>query len=222
MSKEFIKKEWIFWVILLIPFIYLAFVWNALPERIPIHWNAKGEPNGYSSKLFGGLIMPFINIGIYLLLLLLPKIDPRKRNYESFASTFKHIRLGISLLFTVIYFFSIQSAFGTGLSDPKWILILILVFLAFLGNYMRTVRPNWFIGIRTPWTMESPEVWKRTHDIGGKLFFYSGIFGVVFILIAGSKYGMVPFVLVMASALYSVIYSFVLFKKLEKDINKAQ
>ncbi|HZV13347.1 MAG TPA: SdpI family protein [Candidatus Kapabacteria bacterium] len=220
MSKEFIKKEWIFWVILAIPFIYAAFVWNSLPDKIPIHWDAKGEPNGYGSKLFGGLLVPGIGIALYLLLLVLPKIDPRKKNYESFAGTYRNIRLALSLFMMIFYFFSIQTALGN--ASPKWINVVGFTFLAFLGNYMRTVRPNWFIGIRTPWTLESPEVWKRTHDIGGKLFFYSGVIGIIFTLIAGSEYGWIPFTVLMASAAFTVVYSFVIYKKLEKETNQIQ
>ena len=81
-----VKGEWLFWLILLMPFLYIPFIWDKLPDSIPIHWNMRGEVDKYSSKTFGTLFLPLLNIGMYVLLLLLPKIDPRKRNYQYFVT----------------------------------------------------------------------------------------------------------------------------------------
>jgi uncharacterized membrane protein len=216
MKNAFIKKEWLFWLILLIPFMYAAYVWNDLPERMPTHWGINGEPNGYGSKTFGGLFLPFLNVALYFFMRIVPKIDPRKRNYADFQSAFTNIRFGLTLFMTLLYFFVVQAALGNNLFISKGIEILVLLLFAFLGNYLRTVRPNWFIGIRTPWTMESPEVWKRTHELGGKLFFYTGILGIILVLLCSASYAWITFVLIIASTFVTIIYSFVLFQKLEK------
>ncbi len=221
MNKEFIKKEWLYWIILISPFIYLAFEWNDLPDRMPIHWNAHGEANGFGSKVFGGLFMPLLNIGLYALFLALPKIDPKKRNYESFGKTYRILRLGLCLFFAVIYIIIIQITLGNHFINEKWIAILVCALIAFLGNYLRTVRPNWFVGIRTPWTLASPEVWKRTHEAGGRLLFYAGLLGIILECILSADYSWIPVALVIATALFSVAYSFVLFKKLERNAGSA-
>src|SRR6185369_13849110 len=83
--------EWMFWIILMIPFLYIPLIWNKLPESIPTHWNFQGEPDHFSSKGYGTLFLPFLNIGLYFLMRWLPKLDPRKRNYTYFGNSYRSI-----------------------------------------------------------------------------------------------------------------------------------
>src|SRR5678815_706041 len=125
-EKNIFQREWLFWMILLLPFIYIIFIWNKLPDSIPTHWNIKGEVDHYSSRTAGTLFLPLLNIGLYLLLLLLPKIDPRKKNYQYFGNTYRNIRLLLTLFMTTMFFVVMQIALGTMAMDTKAVLILIL------------------------------------------------------------------------------------------------
>src|SRR3954470_16206116 len=104
------KEEWIFWMILLLPFLYIPFIWDKLPASIPTHWNIQGEADKYSSKTPGTLFLPLLSIGMYVLLLILPKIDPRRKNYRYFGRTYRNIRLLLALFMTIMFFVTMQMA----------------------------------------------------------------------------------------------------------------
>lgn len=210
-----LKGEWLFWIIMLLPFLYIPFIWDKLPESIPTHWDFQGEINGYSSKTSGTLFLPLLNICMYFLLLLIPKIDPRKKNYQYFGHTYRNIRLLLVVFMTTMFFVVMQIAIGAMAMDSNAVLILIFGVIAVFGNFMRTIRSNFFIGIRTPWTLDNPEVWRKTHEMGGKLWFYTSLIGIVFLLFIGKKYiswFAVSYLCVIV--IYPVLYSYLLFRKL--------
>ena len=211
------KNEWMFWILLAAPFIYLFIKWNSIPQTVPIHWNIKGEVDDWSSKnaLF---ILSGINVFIYVLLLILPKIDPRSKNYSYFEGSYKKIKTTLIIFFTVFSFAIIFSSEGKIDFSGKWFFLISFMLFAILGNYMRTIRSNFFIGIRTPWTLDNPEVWKRTHETGGKLMFYAGIAGALLVFIMPLNWGTYLFLaFVILPLLFSVIYSYWLFRKMEKE-----
>ena len=196
------------WLILLLPFIYSLIVWNKVPERIPTHFNVKGEPDDYSGKALALLLLPLMNLLIYLILFFIPRIDPRKKNYEAFGQSYQNIRLLIHLFFMGIFIFITQTtSLGQSLQLNVF-LSCMLLFFALLGNYMRTVRSNFFVGIRTPWTLSNDVVWRKTHELGGRIWFYSGIAlaVVVFFLpqiAAAIVMGSGVFLMVMIPVVYS-------------------
>ncbi|MGI8892973.1 MAG: DUF1648 domain-containing protein, partial [Bacteroidia bacterium] len=102
-----IKKEWIIWLIILIPFIYSAIIYNKLPEEVPTHWDAVGRPDDYSSKFIGAFMMPLLNVGVSFFLLLLPKIDPRKRKCGLLSGTYRALGIVICIFFTAFCFFTV-------------------------------------------------------------------------------------------------------------------
>jgi uncharacterized membrane protein len=201
---------------MLLPFLYIPFIWNRLPDSIPIHCNIKGEVNDYSSKAFGTLFLPLVNVDLYLLLLVLPKIDPRKKNYNYFGNTYRNIRLLLVFFMTVMFFITMQMALGAMKADSKIVMILVFGLIAIFGNFMRTIRSNFFIGIRTPWTIDNPEVWRRTHEAAGKLWFYASLVGIVCLLFIGKEYIswlVIPYL--CAIVIYPILYSYLLFRKME-------
>lgn len=215
MKQSVFKKEWPLWIMLIVPFVYAVYVWNDLPDKIPIHWNSQGEIDDYGSKVFGALFAPGLNIALYFLLLLIPKIDPRKKNYDLFAGPYRIIRLSIILFLTVVYFITIRIALGDHINVGKVIPFGVCLLFAILGNYMTTIRPNWFVGIRTPWTLENETVWKKTHSLGGKLWFYAGILGM-FVALISNEYFMYLFIpLMVIIIIIPIAYSYFLFRKLK-------
>lgn len=214
-QKMPMKREWLFWIILLLPFFYIPFIWDKLPDAIPTHWNLHGKVNQYSSKTFGTLFLPLLNIGMYALFLILPKIDPRKKNYNYFGNTYRNIRLLLVVFMTVMFFITMQMALGVMNADSKIVLILVFGVIAIFGNFLRTIRSNFFVGIRTPWTLDNPEVWRRTHEAGGRLWFYASLIGILCLLFIPKEYIpwlMVPYLAVVI--IYPILYSYLLFRKI--------
>ena len=181
--KTFLKNEWLQLLILIAPFIAVALLWNQIPDRVPSHWNARGQINGYSGKAVGTLLMPCINIFVALLIAGLPRIDPKlaKRDPESRANTLHTVRImrlaitTFESLFALAIIFIAAKVFPHDLDFNSIVYIGLGGLLIVMGNFMTKLRPNYFVGIRTPWTLESKEVWIKTHRVGGPLMIVMGL-----------------------------------------------
>jgi len=177
---KLLKNEWPQLLILVLPFCAVALLWDKLPAQIPIHWNARGEVDNYSGKVFGTLFMPVINIFLALLLALVPRIDPKFRKYDaeagvSVARIFKIIRLAITGFNACIALAVLAFGLHYHFDMTRFVVGLMAVLFIILGNLMNKLRPNYFVGIRTPWTLESRTVWQKTHRLGGQVMFAGGI-----------------------------------------------
>ena len=168
--------EWFQLAVIAGMFALAAARWGSVPDRIPIHWNAAGEVDGYGGKFAGLLLVPLIAVGVYLLLLYIPRIDPARLNYQSFAGTYLLVRVMLTSYLAFIYVVTTVSI-GDEEAVPVAGLIVgsIGVLLIVLGGAMAKFRPNWFAGIRTPWTLTSKRAWVRTHRLGGRVFIAAGI-----------------------------------------------
>jgi len=215
MKQVNMRKEAIIWLILLLPFIYSLIVWNKIPEQVPTHFNVKGEPDDYSCKAFALLMLPFMNVIIYFILFFIPRIDPRKKNYAFFGSSYQNIRLLIHLFFGGVFVFITQTTSGGQPLKLNAFLSLMLIFFALLGNYMRTVRSNFFVGIRTPWTLSNDVVWRKTHELGGKIWFYTGIvLAVIVFFLPQTAAVVVMFCGLFFMVMIPVVYSYIEYKKI--------
>ncbi len=209
------KKEVLIWLILLLPFVYAIIIWNKVPELMPTHFNLKGEPDDYSGKAAALLVMPLINVAVYGLLFFIPLIDPRKNNYTAFGSSYQNMRLIIHLFLTGLFIYITQK---TADGSPLQVNVFysgLLLFLALLGNYFRTVRSNFFVGIRTPWTLSSDEVWRKTHALAGRLWFYSGIvLAITMLFLSRTAATVVMISGVVLMVMIPVVYSYLAYRKL--------
>lgn len=144
------------------------------PNIIPTHWNFAGEVDGWGSRNIA-FIIPAVIFGMYFLFLLLPFLDPKKEKYEQFKKSY-HIFKNFLILFMALIYF-VTSFAGLGYDLPVGTIIPVMVGILFmiLGNYMGKIKMNWFVGIKTPWTLSSEEVWNKTHRFGGKMFILGGI-----------------------------------------------
>ncbi len=203
-------------LVVLAPLVYLATVWNSLPEQVPLHWNIKGETDNYGSKWELLFVLGGMQLFTYLLFLLLPKIAAKRNNIKLMGSNFYKMRLlmqvFISSLFVIIL---LASADIMDISVNTMIASVLAIFMLLFGNYMTSIRPNYFMGIRTPWTLANEKVWKKTHLLGGRLWVLAGIFGLLSLLILPNQiaFGVVIGLMVVPMLIAS-IYSFILFKKL--------
>jgi uncharacterized membrane protein len=164
------------WLVLLSMFTLAAWTWKDAPDRIPVHWTLAGEVDRYAGKLEGLLLLPAVALAVYLLMLFLPRIDPGRANYATFAGTYIVIRFAVLGLLAALYGWAHLVLRGRAVVETAVIAPLLVGFLyVILGGVMGKVRPNWFVGIRTPWTLSSKQSWVRTHRVAGWLFVISGM-----------------------------------------------
>ncbi len=215
--SKFLKKELPILAILFAPITYLLIVWKRLPDQLPAHWNLDGEVDRYGPKYY----LVLLGIGIYLLLLILPKIDPRKKNYDLFSISYYKLRIAIILFFGVISSLIITKSLGYNIDLDRIILIGCILLFTVLGNYMGTIKPNWFIGVRTPWTLESETVWRKTHLLAGRLWFWMGLI-LLFISIFLPKdiLNLTFFISVIIMVIIPVVYSYIVYQKEKVQMRK--
>ncbi|MBI4928406.1 MAG: SdpI family protein, partial [Anaerolineae bacterium] len=146
-----------------------------LGDRIPSHWNAAGQVDGYSDS-FGGLyLLPIVIFGLGLLLVFIPSIDPLRANVDKFRGAYHWVIVGMSVYFLYLHVLIVLAALGAGFNMVTMMLPAMGVLFFGLGFMVERSKPNWFIGIRTPWTLMSPTVWEKTHRLGGWIFKIGGV-----------------------------------------------
>ena len=173
--KPNFKTEIIPILVLLITAVSSFYFYYNFPEQVATHWNIAGEADGWSSRVFAAFGFPMIMLGMYLLFFILPYLDPRKNRYGQFRKVY-HFFKGILVFFMAfIYFISGFKNIGYNINLELWIPITVGALFMLLGNYMGKIKPNWFLGIRTPWTLSSEEVWNKTHRFSGRMFLIAGL-----------------------------------------------
>ena len=208
-----LKKELPLLLLSVLPTFFLAYVWKNLPAQVPLHWDISGEVNRYGSK-WELIYIVLLPIFLYVLFLVIPLIDPKKR-IDAMGNKFYNIRLITALFMAVLFTFIIYSTKEESLGNPNYILMIIGAFFVLLGNYFKTIKPNYFVGIRTPWTLENEIVWKKTHKLAGKLWVGGGLFIIVFCFLLNHEPALIVFLCITAIiTLVPVIHSFLQFKKM--------
>ena len=212
-----IKKELWIWLIMILPLSYLAYVWPTLPDIVPTHFGIDGQPNDWSHKTLLIYLVPGMVVGIYLLFTVIPMIDP-KGKISNMGGKYFLFKLFMILFMSALCFIIINAAITKTIGNGNMVFLLVGGLFAFMGNYMQAIKPNYFIGIRTPWTLESEMVWRKTHLFGGKLFFAAGLLTMVLPFMLKGSFHYVFVAIVLVAALVPMIYSFILFKQ-EKSNN---
>jgi len=209
--KPNFKTECLPVFLLALTFIASFYFYLHFPERIVTHWNAAGQPNGYSSKAFAAFFFPFFNIGIYLLLFFVPYIDPKKSNYNKFKNIYHIIKSALVVFLTVLYMLVVLN--GLGYKMPINIAVPLSVAFLFIiiGVFLERIKPNWFIGIRTPWTLSSDIVWQKTHKFGSKVFILGGFLMLLAAVLPQWFSWFIGLFILMV--LITIIYSYLLYRK---------
>jgi uncharacterized membrane protein len=203
-------------VIWLLPVAYLLYIYPSLPVSVPVHFGIDGNPDRYGSK--GEFLVTFyILLGssafVYLLLKFLPAIDPKKM-VKVGEATFRKLAFGLVLFFSALAIAIIFSTVNRSFQVNKLILPVIGLLFAFIGNIMNSIKPNYFAGIRTPWTLEDDNTWRATHRLAGKIWFAGGIIITVAVLLLPARVGIIVFMsLIAVMVLIPVIYSYIYYKK---------
>jgi uncharacterized membrane protein len=204
-----LKKELIVWVGLAIPVVYLLLMWDKIPMNLPTHFDIHGQVNGYSSKY----LVPVISIGIYILFLIIPLIDPRKANYKIFEGSYFVLRMAVVLLLCLINLLTMINSIYHNINLGMLVFMIIFILIAVMGNYLGNIRHNYFIGIRVPWTLNNEEIWTRTHRMAGKLWVAGGLSGIVCLLIFKNP-NYIDFGIFACIILIPIVYSFMLHLKM--------
>jgi uncharacterized membrane protein len=189
------KLSWRFelpqWIVMAAMFVVAAWAWQWLPDQIPVHWGLNDQVDRYGGKFEGLLGIPLSAVGVYVLMLVLPLFDPGRLNYRNFAKAYNIIRTVIVCFLAATYAVIVLKAFGYAFSVTTVVCMMIGVLFIVLGNFLGKIRPNWFIGIRTPWTLSSKLSWDKTHRLGswlfmlmGAMFFPMAVFQTTWALIA--------------------------------------
>ena len=186
-----------------------------MPERIALHWNMHGEADGYGSKAMGGFLIPALSAVILGFFLIIPKIDPLGKNIESFRGYYDGFILSFIVFMSYLYALTILWNMGTRFNMSQALSPAFGMLFYYLGILTQNAKRNWFIGIRTPWTLSSDVVWDKTHRIGGKMFKAAGIISLLGALIP--QYAiLLMLVPVISVAAFSFVYSYVEYSRLNK------
>lgn len=188
-----------------------AWLYPQLPDQLPTHWNINGDVDGWMPKQYATWLFPTINLGILVLFQILPKMDPKHKNYHLFSQPWQVIQTILIIFFAYIYLASLYVTFKQQPITPFIFYGIGAVFIV-IGNYLGKVRQNYFLGIRTPWTLNNEDNWNKTQRFGGWMFVGAGLI----ILASGIfKFYSVSifFLAVMIAALLPMVYSYLLYKK---------
>lgn len=208
-----LKKELPILAVVSMPFIYLAYIWTSLPGQVPLHWNIQGEIDRYGGKSELILIPLLLPLLIYLIFLIVPKIDP-KSTLNKMGGKFQTIQFSVTAFMSVLAMIILYSVQKKSLLNPNYIVLSIGFLFIILGNFFQTIKPNYFIGIRTPWTLESEKIWKETHRLGGKLWFVGGILIVILSLVLDSKQNFIAFMIITGLiSIIPILFSYLMFRK---------
>ena len=217
MMKKQTLIRWTFvLVIISIPWIYLAIIWNSLPDTIPVHFGLDGIPDRFGQKseiFFIPIIMTAISLLVFLLLTNIYKLDPKKYATKQ-SGTFLKFAMAIVVFISFIGLLVLNWTVKLHTNSLNLFLVLMGLLFAYIGNIMHSIKPNYFAGFRMPWTLESEENWKATHMLASKIWFAGGI--LIAILALFIKPFIMFFVMmgiVLIMVLVPAIFSYRFFKK---------
>jgi uncharacterized membrane protein len=190
-----------------------AAAYPRLPDRVPVHWGMSGQPDRLGSRFEGTVLLPFVMIAMWLLLRFLPRIDPRASNYAKMQSAYDFTVNATMTMLLLIHAMVLAAGLGYAVPVARIGPILLGALFVAIGNVLPRARPNWWFGIRTPWTLTNDRVWARTHRVGGYVMTAAGI-----MIIAGAALPDTwPFaVLIAASAIAAIgtiVYSYVAWRE---------
>ncbi len=173
------RTDWPMWLLLAGMWVLALVSWGSAPDRIPVHWGLSGQPDRWGGRFEGLLLIPLLAVGIWLLMLLAPRLDPWRASYATFTRAYAALRLAVLALLAAIHALVVAWAIGRRLPVEVAVPLLVGAMFIVLGLVLARVRPNWFVGVRTPWTLSSERSWTGTHRAAGVVF---PLIGVVFLI----------------------------------------
>lgn len=205
------KRSRIIPIIIVLMFIFSGVMYFLLPDDVPTHWNAQGEVDGTSPRLFAVLVMPVLTVLLWGVFAILPKIDPRREAYLKFAKTYEQVIIWIVVFMGVIH---VAMLLGTWQEDmvPYAVSIGVSILLMGIGNVMGRTRSNFYFGLRTPWTLSSETVWRKSNRMMGRLFVLAGLLTIPSVLIAPEIGIWVLLSMILIAVIGGTVYSYLLYR----------
>lgn len=209
------RNEFVIIGMFILSLLVAVYFYPQLPENVASHWNAEGQVDGYTNRLVGAFMMPAMFGVLAVFFFLIPRIDPLKENIQKFRETYE---IMVMLILGFLFFVYLQMLLwntGFRVSVAMTVPIGVGILFVALGFLLPKAKRNWFVGIRTPWTLSSDEVWDKTHRMGGKMFIMMGVL-VALSAFLGSYWIYVMLTLAFAMVLYTFYYSYVQYQKIKK------
>ncbi len=203
---------WLAWypfVAVLVALAFSLWAYDRLPARVPIHWGIDGRANGWGSRGTGALLLPAVMLALAVVFRILPSIDPRRANYARFRRTYDLVVAAFLTMLLGVHVAVIGAGLGWPVSVSAVITTLIGALFVVLGNALPRSQPNWFFGIRTPWTLASDRVWTRTHRLGGVTFVAAGVIILGTIWLPAPAGVAVMLAAIAAASLIPIVFSYI-------------
>lgn len=206
------KSRWITAVVLAAMWGFAAVLYPRLPARIPTHWDLHGSPNGWGGPA-SAFLFPAVATGLAALFAVLPRIDPRRAHWRAFSEEVGVIANVLVLFIGWIEVAALGASIGWHIDFRRSMLAGVGVLLAVIGNYLPRIRSNWWIGIRTPWTLESERVWRDTHRVAGRTFVAGGVVAAAGALLPELLGTAVMVVALLVTSIVPVVYSYLAWRR---------
>jgi uncharacterized membrane protein len=210
------KSEWIIVAIISISFLLGIILYSEMPDKFASHWNAKGIVDGYMSKFWGLFLMPIISVILFVLFMFIPRIDPYKKNIDKFRRHYDNFIVLIMIFLFYIHILTIFWNLGIKFNLLRFLAPAFAILFYYAGVLIQNAKRNWFIGIRTPWTLSNEKVWNNTHKLGGKLFKLCGMLSLFGILFPNYAIWFVLIPIIFTS-IYVIFYSYFEYKKVKNE-----
>ena len=214
------RKEWWSLFIIAAAVILSVISYPSLPERVVSHWNFQGQADGYTSRDFHVWFFPALLVGVYLLFRYLPKFDPKKERYQEFSGVYEIFK---SLIITVLFIsYGTATIYNLGWEVNVGAIIgtTVGLLMIILGNYLGKIKRNWFVGVKTPWTLSSENVWNKTHRLAGYLFVVWGV-SIIFCPWLSPFWASVLFIGgAILATIGTMLYSYILYRQ-EQRLKKS-
>lgn len=213
------RLHYLLWLLPFVGLLLCLIYYQRLPETLPFHWGVNGQANGFGPKV-NVFYYPLGGIGMNLLFLFLPRLDPKKKNYAKFARPYAIMQLLFQVFLLLLILLTVGTSMGMLTLDSGTMVVLLMggLFLV-LGNFMPKFQSNYFVGLKTPWTLANEEVWDKTHQLGGKLWVLSGLLMMLSVLFPQPMRPAISGV-VFVGLLCPVPYSYVLYRKVQQERKK--
>jgi len=202
-------------LVILASFLIGYFLYPQMPSRMASHWNGLGQVDGYMSKDWALFMMPVLAIVMFVLMVFIPKLDPLKKNVKKFQEYYYGFILGMIVFLFYIYLLTIFWNFGMKFSMIRSLVPAFAILFYYCGILLENAKQNWFIGIKTAWTLSNEEVWDKTHELGGKLFKLAGVISLIGLFFEKIAIWLVIGPILLAS-IFIVFYSYWVYRKIKK------
>lgn len=202
--------------LILITFTVGVILYPRLPDLTPTHWNIRGDVDSWMNKNVAVILFPVLILIVYFIMTLLPIVDPLRENYSKFIFPYFWFRTATVLFLSLIYFYSLWAALGKEVDILYFIIPATSLYFVLLGFFLPQTKRNYFVGIRTPWTIHSDKVWDMTHSFGEKVLVGTGVLALFSVLIP--RYSFLIFISLIVFAFCAItVYSYYVFKEIESQ-----